>query len=125
VVPTRELAYQVDDEIRAYARDLDVRTSVVVGGASMRTQIDQLRDHAQVVIGTPGRLLDLIRRRKLDLSIVQTLVLDEVDRMLDLGFLPDVQQLVSYLPGHRQSLFFSATMPDAIRPLATRLLRDP
>src|SRR5690349_14890136 len=100
VVPTRELAYQVEEEIVAYARNMDVRTAVVVGGASMRAQIDQLRGGAQVLIGTPGRLLDLIRRRQLDLAVVQALVLDEVDRMLDLGFLPDVQQLVSYLPGH-------------------------
>jgi superfamily II DNA/RNA helicase len=125
VVPTRELAYQVEEEIAAYAQHMQVRTAVVVGGASMRAQIDQLQRGAQVLIGTPGRLLDLIRRRKLYLDQVQALVLDEVDRMLDLGFLPDVQQLVSYLPGHRQSLFFSATMPDAIRPLATRLLHDP
>jgi superfamily II DNA/RNA helicase len=125
VVPTRELAYQVDDEITAYAEQMQVRTSVVVGGASMTQQINELRNGAQVVIGTPGRLLDLIRRRKLFLDEVQALVLDEVDRMLDLGFLPDVQQLVSYLPGHCQSLFFSATMPAEIRPLAQRLLRDP
>jgi len=125
VVPTRELAYQVEEEIQGYARELPVRVAVVIGGASMREQIDGLRNGAQVVIGTPGRLLDLIRRRKLYLDEVQAFVLDEVDRMLDLGFLPDVQQLVAHLHGHCQSLFFSATMPEAIRPLATRLLRDP
>jgi superfamily II DNA/RNA helicase len=124
VVPTRELAYQVEDEIRLYARFMQVDMVVVVGGASMGKQIDALR-YAQVVIGTPGRLLDLIRRRKLFLDQVQAFVLDEVDRMLDLGFLPDVQQLVSHLPRERQTLFFSATMPEAIRPLATRLLHDP
>ncbi|MGI8586549.1 MAG: DEAD/DEAH box helicase [Chloroflexia bacterium] len=125
VVPTRELAYQVEDEIRGYAQFMQVRFAVIVGGASMRDQVDQLRGGAQVVIGTPGRLLDLIRRRQLSIRDVQAFVLDEVDRMLDLGFLPDVQQLVSHLPGHCQSLFFSATLPPAIRPLATRLLRDP
>jgi superfamily II DNA/RNA helicase len=125
VVPTRELAYQVEEEITSYARYMDVRTVVIVGGASMTAQIRQLQDGVQVVIGTPGRLLDLIRRRKLYLDGVQAFVLDEVDRMLDLGFLPDVQQLVSYLPARCQSLFFSATMPDSIRPLANRLLHDP
>ncbi|HUS15325.1 MAG TPA: DEAD/DEAH box helicase [Chloroflexia bacterium] len=125
VVPTRELAYQVEEDIAAYAQQMSVRAAVIVGGASMTDQVNRLRNGAQVVIGTPGRLLDLIRRRRLFLDEVQALVLDEVDRMLDMGFLPDVQQLVSYLPGHRQSLFFSATMPDQIRPLANRLLQNP
>ncbi|MDQ2805889.1 MAG: DEAD/DEAH box helicase [Chloroflexota bacterium] len=125
VVPTRELAYQVEEDIAAYAAQMDVLTAVIIGGANMQAQIKLLERGAQVVIGTPGRLLDLIRRRKLWLGSVQALVLDEVDRMLDLGFLPDVQKLVSYLPAQRQSLFFSATMPDAIRPLAEKLLHDP
>ncbi len=125
VVPTRELAYQVEEDIAAYAQQMPVRAAVIVGGANMQDQIQRLERGAQVVIGTPGRLLDLIRRRKLWLGDVQALVLDEVDRMLDLGFLPDVQKLVSYLPAQRQSLFFSATMPDAIRPLAEKLLHDP
>lgn len=125
VVPTRELAYQVEEDIAAYAAQMDVLTAVIIGGANMQAQIKLLESGAQVVIGTPGRLLDLIRRRKLWLGSVQALVLDEVDRMLDLGFLPDVQKLVSYLPTQRQSLFFSATMPDAIRPLAEKLLHDP
>ncbi len=125
VVPTRELAYQVDEEIRRYGEQLNVRTAVLVGGADMRRQIDALHNGAQVVIGTPGRLLDLIRRRQLDLRDIQAFVLDEVDRMLDLGFLPDVQQLIGFLPHDRQSLFFSATMPEAIRPLTNRLLQDP
>jgi ATP-dependent RNA helicase RhlE len=125
VVPTRELAYQVDEVVRAYSRFMDVNTAVIVGGASMRDQLVALDRGAQVVIGTPGRLLDLIGRRKLWIGGVQALVLDEVDRMLDLGFLPDVQKLVGYLPAQRQSLFFSATMPDGIRPLAERLLHEP
>ena len=125
VVPTRELAYQVEEDIAAYAQQMDVLTAVIIGGANMQAQIKLLERGAQVVIGTPGRLLDLIRRRKLWLGSVQALVLDEVDRMLDLGFLPDVQKLVSYLPAQRQSLFFSATMPDAIRPLAEKLLHQP
>lgn len=125
VVPTRELAYQVEEDIAAYAAQMAVRTAVIIGGANMQAQIKLLEGGAQVVIGTPGRLLDLIRRRKLWLGEVQALVLDEVDRMLDLGFLPDVQKLVSYLPAQRQSLFFSATMPAAIRPLAEKLLHQP
>jgi ATP-dependent RNA helicase RhlE len=125
VVPTRELAYQVEEEVASYGRNLPIRTAVIVGGAAMREQITRIRDGAQIVVGTPGRLLDLQGRRVLDLSQVQVLVLDEVDRMLDMGFLPDMQRIVRYLPGHRQSLFFSATMPSAVAPLAAQLLEHP
>jgi ATP-dependent RNA helicase RhlE len=125
VVPTRELAYQVEEEVLSYGRYLGVRAVVIVGGAASAKQISQLRGGAQVVIGTPGRLLDLNQRGVLDLYQVKALVLDEVDRMLDLGFLPDMQRIVSKLPGHRQSLFFSATMPAAIAPLAAHLLEQP
>ncbi len=125
VVPTRELAYQVEEEVLSYGRYLDVRAAVIVGGAASAKQISQLRAGAQIVVGTPGRLLDLNRRGVLDLYGVQALVLDEVDRMLDLGFLPDMQRIVSKLPGHRQSLFFSATLPAAIAPLAAHLLEQP
>ena len=125
VVPTRELAYQVAEEVDSYGRNLPIRTAVVVGGAASQQQIRALRAGAQIVAGTPGRLIDLNRRGVLDLSQIQVLVLDEVDRMLDLGFLPDVQRLIRQLPGHRQSLFFSATMPAAIVPLAAHLLEQP
>ena len=125
VVPTRELAYQVEEEVASYGRNLPIRTAVIVGGADSRQQVSRIRAGAQIVVGTPGRLLDLQGRGVLDLYQVQVLVLDEVDRMLDMGFLPDVQRIVRKLPGHRQSLFFSATMPSAIAPLAAQLLEQP
>jgi ATP-dependent RNA helicase RhlE len=125
VVPTRELATQIEDELIAFAPDLRIFSAVCVGGSNMQRQIDRLRRVCQVVVGTPGRLLDLIERGHLDLSKFDTIVLDEVDRMLDMGFIDDVTTIANLLPGHKHSLFFSATMDPKLKPLMDKLLTDP
>ncbi len=110
VVPTRELAVQIEDEFRIFAKGTDLEAVAAIGGADMRRQIYKLRHMPHFVIGTPGRLKDLIGRRDLNLSIFQNIVLDEVDRMVDFGFIHDMKYIISYLPKVRQSLFFSATV---------------
>jgi superfamily II DNA/RNA helicase len=125
VVPTRELAIQVADDLRAAAVNLRARILTVYGGRAYEPQIDALRAGVDIVVGTPGRLLDLAQRRHLDLSAVQVLVLDEADKMLDLGFLPDVERLVRLTPGERQTMLFSATMPPEVVTLARRHMRRP
>jgi superfamily II DNA/RNA helicase len=123
--PTRELALQVTDDISTAAAHLDVSILTVYGGVGYDTQLDTLTKGVDVVVGTPGRLLDLVQRRNLQLTRVQTLVLDEADEMLDLGFLPDVERLISKIPSRRQTLLFSATMPAAIVSLARVYLNHP
>jgi len=125
VVPTRELAIQVADDLRAAAVNLAVRVVTVYGGRAYEPQIDALAAGAGIVVGTPGRLLDLVHRRNLDLSGVQALVLDEADKMLDLGFLPDVERIIRLTPGDRQTMLFSATMPADVVTLARRHMRHP
>jgi ATP-dependent RNA helicase RhlE len=125
VVPTRELATQIEDELLAFAPDLRIFSAVCVGGTNMQRQIARLNKVCQIVIGTPGRLLDLIERGHLNLSKFQSIVLDEVDRMLDMGFIDDVTTIANLLPEHRHSLFFSATMDPKLKPLMSKLLRDP
>jgi ATP-dependent RNA helicase RhlE len=110
ITPTRELALQIRDELRSFARGLPVYSSFCIGQSSMYTQISELRRNPHVVIGTPGRLKDLIERKVLALSAFQMIVLDEADQMLDMGFLPDIKHIISFLPVTRQSLF-SATLP--------------
>jgi superfamily II DNA/RNA helicase len=125
LVPTRELAEQVHESVRAYGEGLPLRTMVAYGGVSINPQMMRLRKGVDVLVATPGRLLDLKRQNALRLNQVQTLVLDEADRMLDLGFSRDIDQLLALLPKKRQTLLFSATFSDPIRALATKLLRDP
>ena len=125
VVPTRELATQIEDELVAFAPDLRIFSAVCVGGTNMQRQISRLDKICQVVIGTPGRLLDLIERGNLDLAKFSGIVLDEVDRMMDMGFIDDVTTIVNKLPNHKHSLFFSATMEPRLKPICEKLLRDP
>ncbi|ALK96876.1 DEAD/DEAH box helicase [Massilia sp. WF1] len=125
MVPTRELAEQVYQSVRAYGEGLPLRSMVAYGGVSINPQMMRLRKGVDVLVATPGRLLDLQRQNALRLNQVQTLVLDEADRMLDLGFSRDIDQLLALLPKRRQTLLFSATFSDPIRALATKMLRDP
>ena len=127
LVPTRELAAQIGESFRRYARFLPepLKTLVVYGGVSINPQMMALGGGADILIATPGRLLDLLDHNALSLSSVSTLVLDEADRLLDLGFAAELGRLVALLPAKRQSLLFSATFPPAVETLATNLLRDP
>lgn len=123
--PTRELAEQIHQATRLLGKDLGVRSVPVYGGVKKKPQASALRRGVDVVIACPGRLLDLHGERAIDLSKVEVLVLDEADRMCDMGFLPDIRRILALLPGSRQTLFFSATMPPDIRRLAQGILRDP
>ena len=125
VVPTRELAIQVADDLRTAAVNMRARVLTVYGGRAYEPQIDALAAGVDIVVGTPGRLLDLAERRHLDLSSVRALVLDEADKMLDLGFLPDVERIVKLTPEQRQTMLFSATMPGDVVTLARRHMRRP
>jgi superfamily II DNA/RNA helicase len=125
VVPTRELAIQVAGDIKAAGKLIGARVATLYGGRAYEPQIDALRTAVDVVVGTPGRLLDLARQRHLDLSGVRTLVLDEADKMLDLGFLPDVERILQLTPPQRQTMLFSATMPGEVVTLARRHLQRP
>jgi len=125
LTPTRELAAQIGESFTTYGRHLDIWHTVIFGGVSDKPQIEELRRGIDALIATPGRLLDLMGRGKIDLRHIELFVLDEADRMLDMGFLPDVRRITQRLPTKRHTLFFSATMPPAIRTLAETLLRDP
>ncbi len=125
VVPTRELCLQVAGDIETAGREAGARVASIVGGRPIGPQVVALSQGAQVVVGTPGRLLDLLRQRSLDLSQVMILVLDEADEMLDLGFLPDVEAIIKATPDHRQTMLFSATMPKAVVALARRYSKQP
>jgi ATP-dependent RNA helicase RhlE len=125
VSPTRELASQIAERAAAYGRHIGLRQAVVYGGVSQRSQERALRDRPALVVATPGRLLDLVRQRVLRLDTVDMLVLDEADRMFDMGFLPDIRRIVAELPTERQTLLFSATMPRDLARLANSILRDP
>lgn len=125
VVPTRELAKQVAGDIKVAAANRTVRVAQIYGGVAFEPQIDQLKKGCEVVVGTPGRLIDLIKRSVLRLSAVSTVVLDEADEMLDLGFLPDVETLLSRTPSNRHTMLFSATMPGPVVALARRFMNRP
>ncbi|HTJ17365.1 MAG TPA: DEAD/DEAH box helicase [Steroidobacteraceae bacterium] len=125
LVPTRELAAQVNESVRAYGKYLRLRTQVIFGGVGINPQIDGLRRGTDILVATPGRLLDHAQQGTVDLSQVQILVLDEADRMLDMGFIADIRRVIKLLPKQRQNLLFSATYSDDIRRLAQTLLRDP
>ncbi len=123
VTPTRELAIQVEDAVRTYGRHTSLRSTAVFGGVSIGPQIKALRRGVDVVVATPGRLLDHMQRGTVDLSAVEILVLDEADRMLDMGFIKDVRKIVDATPNDRQTLLFSATMPKSVRTFARSILR--
>ncbi|MDE0047514.1 MAG: DEAD/DEAH box helicase [bacterium] len=125
LAPTRELAIQIGEEFRAYGRHLRVRHAVVYGGVSQGPQVAAISRGIDVLVATPGRLLDLMGQGRLRLDAVEFLVLDEADRMLDMGFVRDVRKIVAALPAQRQSLLFSATMPDDVARLAAEILVDP
>jgi len=125
VVPTRELAAQIRDEFRIFAKGTDLEAVAVVGGENIKRQTYQLRHRPHFVIGTPGRLKDLIERRELNLMLFQNIVLDEVDRMVDIGFIKDIKYLVSLLPKIRQSLFFSATVDSKTQDILQNFVTNP
>lgn len=125
LAPTRELALQIQENYKALNRVKTNRSVLAIGGANIRTQLADLRRGAAVLIATPGRLLDLIERRAVQLSTIEVLVLDEADRMLDMGFLPAIRQVLSLLPAKRQTLLFSATMSSSIEQLARSTTKDP
>ncbi|HYE40212.1 MAG TPA: DEAD/DEAH box helicase [Ramlibacter sp.] len=125
LTPTRELAAQVEESIRTYGKYLPLSSTVIFGGVGMNPQIDRIKKGVDILVATPGRLLDLQQQGHLDLSTVEILVLDEADRMLDMGFLPDVKKVLALVPKEKQSLLFSATFSDEIRELAHTLLKNP
>ena len=125
LAPTRELAGQINDSFTSYGRYLRLRSTVVFGGTAVRPQIRALNQGVHVLVATPGRLLDLMNQGHVRLDGIETFILDEADRMLDMGFLPDVKRITAALPARRQTLLFSATMPKTIEKLADSLLSDP
>lgn len=125
LTPTRELAIQIDQSIEVYGKFLPLKHQVVYGGVNINTQISGLRKGADLLVATPGRLLDLINQKIISLQNISHFVLDEADRMLDMGFIHDIKKVVSLLPQKRQTLFFSATMPEEIAKLANTILRNP
>ncbi len=125
VVPTRELAVQVEESVRAYGRHVALRSTTVYGGMDMQGQTNMLRRGVEIVVATPGRLLDHVQQKNVNLGTTEILVLDEADRMLDMGFMPDIKRIIDLLPKERQNLLFSATFPDEVKKLATAILTDP
>ena len=125
LAPTRELAAQINDSVRSYGRYMHLKSAAIFGGVSARTQTDKIKKGLDIVIATPGRLLDLAEQNEVDLSSIEILVLDEADRMLDMGFIRDMRKIFKLLPERRQNLLFSATFSDDIRKLASSLLDKP
>ncbi|WEF13616.1 ATP-dependent RNA helicase RhlE [Pectobacterium actinidiae] len=125
LTPTRELAAQIDENVKAYSKYLSLRSLVVFGGVSINPQMMKLRGGVDILVATPGRLLDLEHQNAVDLSQVEILVLDEADRMLDMGFIHDIRRVLAKLPARRQNLLFSATFSDEIKALANKLLTNP
>jgi ATP-dependent RNA helicase RhlE len=125
VAPTRELAQQIDEQFREFSKGLNLYSTLIVGGVNIDRQIRDLKRRPHFIIGTPGRLKDLMQRNVLQLKNMTTLVLDEADRMLDMGFLPDIRQIVNEMPRERQTLFFSATITPEISGLVHAFLNDP
>lgn len=125
IAPTRELAVQSQEELFRFGRSKGVKVRSVYGGSSIEKQIKALKSGAHIVVGTPGRLLDLIKRKALKLHDIETLILDEADEMLNMGFLEDIEAIISRVPENRQTLLFSATMPDAIKRIGVQFMKDP
>jgi ATP-dependent RNA helicase RhlE len=125
VTPTRELCAQVEESIRTYGKYIQLKSITVYGGVGINPQIDALRRGVDILVATPGRLLDHVQQKTVDLRQVEILVLDEADRMLDMGFIHDIRKILALLPAKRQNLLFSATFPDEIRKLASAFMKDP
>ncbi|MEY4728737.1 MAG: hypothetical protein RLZZ390_1261 [Bacteroidota bacterium] len=125
LTPTRELAIQIGESIAAYGRHLSIKHHVIFGGVSQHSQVNAVRNGVDILVATPGRLLDLMQQGHISLANIKFFVLDEADRMLDMGFIHDVKKVIAKLPAKRQSLFFSATMPTEIKQLSDVLLKDP
>jgi ATP-dependent RNA helicase RhlE len=125
VTPTRELAAQVEQDIRTYGKYVSLKSTLVYGGVGMQPQVDALRRGVDLLVATPGRLLDHVEQKTVDLRQVEILVLDEADRMLDMGFIHDIRKILALLPRTRQNLLFSATFPDEIRKLAASFMKSP
>jgi ATP-dependent RNA helicase RhlE len=125
LTPTRELAIQIQESFNAYGKNLPVKNLVIFGGVGQQPQVDALRKGVDILVATPGRLLDLMNQGYISLNDIEIFVLDEADRMLDMGFIHDVKRIVAKLPAQRQTLFFSATMPTEIQKLANTILKDP
>jgi ATP-dependent RNA helicase RhlE len=125
LTPTRELALQISESFKAYGKHTGLKNAVVFGGVSQRAQTMKLREGVDILIATPGRLLDLMNQRHISLNSIKIFVLDEADRMLDMGFINDVKKIIEKLPTHRQTLLFSATMPSEITKLANSILTNP
>ncbi len=125
IAPTRELAIQTQEELYRLGKDKKIRVQAVYGGADIGRQIRQLKDRPHIVVGTPGRMLDHINRHTLKLGTVETLVLDEADEMLNMGFLEDIEKIISQVPDVRQTLLFSATMPPAIKNIGVKFMKNP
>lgn len=125
IAPTRELAVQSQEELFRFGRSKGVKVRSVYGGSSIEKQIKALKSGAHIVVGTPGRLLDLIKRKALKLNHIETLILDEADEMLNMGFLEDIEAIISHVPEERQTLLFSATMPDAIKRIGVQFMKEP
>lgn len=125
LTPTRELAIQIEENIKEYGSNLDIRHAVIFGGVSQLNQINRLKSGIDILVATPGRLLDLQQQGFVDLRSLEVFVLDEADRMLDMGFIHDVKKIIKLIPTKRQTLFFSATMPKEIKTLASTILTNP
>lgn len=125
VAPTRELAIQISNSFKAYGKNLEIRTVPIYGGVSQKPQVKRLQKGVEVIVATPGRLLDLINQGYISLKHVKYFVLDEADLMLDMGMLRDVKKIITYLPKEKQTMFFSATMPSEIEKLANSILKNP
>ena len=125
LTPTRELAIQVFESVKSYGKYIPLKPYVVYGGVNINPQIAEMRKGVEILVATPGRLLDLVGQKAVDLRTVQILVLDEADRMLDMGFIPDIKRIINMIPGSRQTLLFSATFSDEIRKLASQFQKDP
>ena len=125
LTPTRELAMQIKASFDAYGSNLPLKTVVIYGGVKQKPQTDKLKRGVDILVATPGRLLDLINQKYIDLSKVEYFVLDEADRMLDMGFIRDVKKIISFVPSKRQTMLFSATLPKSILDLASSILQDP
>ncbi len=125
LTPTRELAIQIEENISIYSSGLSIKQAVIFGGVNQNKQVNQLKQGVDILIATPGRLLDLIGQKLVDISSIEVLVLDEADRMLDMGFIHDIKRVVKIIPAKRQTLMFSATMPKSIEDLARGILHQP
>ncbi len=125
LLPTRELALQVDEVLRKLGQKFGLRTVVLIGGASAIQQVQSIRRNPHIIVSTPGRLIDHLQQRNLTLANVKTIVLDEADRMFDIGFMPQIKQILSMVPKERQTLMFSATMPKAIAEMASQFMKTP